>query len=132
MTEPVWITERMAAGLHAMVMAQFGGGDTGILDENGFGAALTRPRNKWAYEEGLDLFDYAAAYAFGIVKGHVFRNGNKRTGHLVADVFLRMNGFTPTGIDEAATYGMIVSVASGEAGERELAAFYRSMYGRSL
>lgn len=35
----------------------------------------------------------AAAYAEAIVRAHPFNDGNKRTGFLVAVVFLGLNGF---------------------------------------
>lgn len=39
-----------------------------------------------------DIFVMAAAYAHGIIKNHPFVDGNKRTGMLVAIVFLELNG----------------------------------------
>lgn len=39
-----------------------------------------------------DVFELAAAYAVYIVLGHVFSDGNKRTGSAAALVFLHLNG----------------------------------------
>jgi death-on-curing protein len=36
----------------------------------------------------------AAAYAVGIVQGHPFTDGNKRTGFMAAAAFLELNGLT--------------------------------------
>lgn len=38
------------------------------------------------------LADKAAFYMFGIVTGHIFQDGNKRTGLGAARLFLRLNG----------------------------------------
>ena len=45
---------------------------------------------------GIEMYptitDKAAFYMFSIVTGHVFQDGNKRTGLGAARIFLRMNG----------------------------------------
>ena len=45
---------------------------------------------------GVEMYpvisDKAAFYMFSIVTGHVFQDGNKRTGLGAARIFLRMNG----------------------------------------
>ena len=47
------------------------------------------------------LFQKAAVYAHHIITGHVFLDGNKRTGLGSAFKFLELNGFaTPVGIDD--------------------------------
>lgn len=38
------------------------------------------------------VFRKAAAYAYHIIKNHIFRDGNKRTGMEAAFLFLRSNG----------------------------------------
>lgn len=48
-----------------------------------------------------NLFQKAALYAHHIIAGHVFLDGNKRTGLARAFKFLEMNGLpTPDGIDD--------------------------------
>ena len=39
-----------------------------------------------------DVPELAAAYAFGLVKNHAYRDGNKRIGFLAMVTFLGMNG----------------------------------------
>ena len=47
------------------------------------------------------LFQKAAVYAHHIIRGHVFLDGNKRTGLSCALRFLEVNGLKrPTGIDD--------------------------------
>lgn len=126
MSEPDWIEDREAAALHERAIAQFGGLAGGIRDESLFKAALARPLNKWHYEEQRpDLFTLAAAYCFGIAKGHVFHHdGNKRTAHAVAAVFLENNGYSQLA-PEAEAVAMMIAVADGSVTESELARWFR-------
>jgi death-on-curing protein len=125
MNEPVWVTEEVARAINEHQIARYGGFQSGVRDENLFMAALGRPLNKWHYEEPQpDLFDLAAAYCFAIVKGHVFHDANKRSGHLIAITFLRQNGFRPTA-PEVDVVAMMVNVANGSVGEGGLARWFR-------
>ncbi|MGE5205427.1 MAG: type II toxin-antitoxin system death-on-curing family toxin [Chlamydiota bacterium] len=52
----------------------------------------TDSANQAAYGKP-DTAALAAAYAYGLVRNHPFADGNKRTGWVVARVFLADNGF---------------------------------------
>jgi death on curing protein len=93
MTPPVWISEALARMIHDDQIARYGG-SLGTRDESLFLASLDRPRNLFAYGDNPNLFDLAAAYAFGIAKNHPFVDGNKRTGFVLAAVFLELNGYS--------------------------------------
>lgn len=101
MTSPIWISEALARTIHDDQIARYGG-SLGIRDESLFLASLDsavrtlreRPRNLFSYGDNPNLFDLAAAYAFGIAKNHPFIDGNKRTAFVLAAVFLEINGFT--------------------------------------
>ena len=93
MNAPTWISEALARTIHDDQIARYGG-SLGIRDESLFLASLDRPRNLFAYGDNPNLFDLAAAYAFGIAKNHPFIDGNKRTAFVLAAVFLEINGFT--------------------------------------
>lgn len=97
--------------------------DEGLLD-----SALNRPLNKFAYEEP-DLFDLAAAYAYGIATNHPFVDGNKRTAYVAALTFLRLNGYR---LEASATekYETFIRLASGEMEEMELSDWFRRCSGR--
>jgi death on curing protein len=125
MNEPVWVTEEVARAINEHQIARYGGFQSGVREENLFMAALGRPLNKWHYEEPQpDLFDLAAAYCFAVVKGHVFHDGNKRSGHMIATAFLERNGYlhAPPETDVVA---MMVNVADGSVGEGGLARWFR-------
>jgi death-on-curing protein len=122
--EPLWISAEEALAINRMLVAQFGGLDAGIRDENLLRAALARPLNKWHYDEQKpDLMLLAAAYAFGIAKGHVFHDGNKRAAYVVATTFLEINGIvcTPAQPDIVAT---MIAVADGSMSEAALASWF--------
>jgi death-on-curing protein len=92
-TEPIWVDAADATAANHLLVAEFGGLAAGPRDENLLLAAIARPLNKWHYAETRpSLFELAAAYAFGIARGHVFHDGNKRTALAVALAFLRANG----------------------------------------
>ena len=78
--------------IHDELLGRYGGSSTpghrGDLD--GVTAAVLAVEN--AYYD--DVFELAAAYAVYIVMGHVFGDGNKRTGSAAALVFLDLNGIT--------------------------------------
>lgn len=126
MKEPVWIDDREAVAIQERLIVLFGGLAGGVRDENLFKAALARPLNKWHYDEPkVDLLVLAAAYCFGIAKGHVFHDGNKRTAHAVAAVFLENNGWAHTP-DEHDVVNVMVAVADGSMSEERLATWFKT------
>jgi len=67
------------------------GGAPGLRDAGLLENACARAMNLAAYG-APDVFDLAAAYAFGIAKAHAFIDGNKRTAFVACATFLRLNG----------------------------------------
>ena len=125
MNEPVWITDREAVALHQRLITLFGGLEGGARHEHLLQAALARPLNKWHYDDSPpDLYDLAAAYAFAIARGHVFLDGNKRTAHALAAVFLANNGIIHAAPEDEVV-AVMVALADGSLSEAELAAWFR-------
>ena len=91
MSEPIWISDKVAKSIHADQIVQHGG-SPGIRDENLLSASLARPRHLFTYGE-TTLFDLAAAYGYGLAKNHPFIDGNKRTAFAVMATFLVINGY---------------------------------------
>jgi death-on-curing protein len=92
-----FITDIAAVDLaHSIALEQWGG-LTGVRDEAAIEAALHRAMNKVSYGGGVDLFDLAAAYAFGLATAHGYVDGNKRTAWMVCVAFLDLNGYAVTG-----------------------------------
>jgi death-on-curing protein len=128
-SEPLWITDREAVALNHRLTTLFGGLGGGARDENLLRAALARPINKWHYDHPRpDLYELAAAYVFAIARGHVFLDGNKRTAHAVAAVFLLNNGIEHAAAEEEVVAAMI-GAAEGSLSELELAAWLRATCG---
>ncbi len=119
--EPKWLDRRVLAAAHSALLAQHGGAQ-GIRDEGLLDSALARPRNLLSYGNP-DIFELAAAYAYGIARNHPFLDGNKRAAFLAAYVFLRRNGYRPE-MSEAETVVMMNRLAARDLCESELTAWF--------
>ena len=98
--EPCWLTREAVLAIHAQLLARFGG-SAGIREDNMLESALAKPRQLHAYGQP-NVYEMAAAYAFGIVKNHPFVDWNKRAGFVAAYTFLGINGFDFTAPEEEA------------------------------
>ena len=83
-----------------------------------------RPQNLALYGQP-DIFDCAAAYAFGLAKNHPFIDGNKRAAFLGAGMFLRLNGHRLTATPPDATLTML-ALAAGDLTEPAYAVWLRT------
>lgn len=83
-------------------------------------SALARARNKWVYGEERDIAGLAAAYGFGLVTSHPYRDGNKRIGFMAIATFLGLNGYELT-VADAEVVTEIVALAAGRVTEEDLA-----------
>jgi death-on-curing protein len=111
--------------LHADQVALYGG-DQGVRDLGLLESAIAQPQATFGGEcLHKDLFEMAAAYLFHIVQNHPFLDGNKRTGAVAALVFLDLNRVEITA-PKGSVYEITMSVATGQAGKAEVAAFFRS------
>lgn len=106
------------------------GGLAGLRDENGLEAALARPRQKWHYDPTIDVASLGAAYAFGLITNHPYRDGNKRIGFLAMVTFLELHdlAFTATDADVVVE---ILAVAAGRRSEDELIDWVREHSSKS-
>ncbi len=93
MTEPEFLEPDAVLFVHDQALREYGGVH-GLKDEGLLHSALGRPINKLAYAEpgSLDLFDLAAAYAYGLASNHAFNDANKRTAWACCVLFLKVNG----------------------------------------
>ena len=87
-------------------------------------SALARPRQKWHHAGATDIPILAAAYAFGLIKNHAYRDGNKRIGFLALATFLGMNGHQLNATD-AEVVAEFVALADGSVSEDALADWIR-------
>ena len=117
-----WVREDIVYAVHERQLAEHGG-LPGVLNEGSLEAALARLRNLAAYEKP-DAAALAAAYACGLVRNHPFADGNKRTGWVVARLFLADNGLRLQ-FDPADAVRTVEAMAAGTLGEGELAEWFR-------
>ena len=121
--EPSWLTRVVVDAVHHDQLREHGG-LPGIRDENVLESALARPQQKWHYADNTDVPMLAAAYAFGLVKNHPYRDGNKRIGFLAMVTFLGMNGYELETTD-AEVVAEILALADGSVSEDALADWIR-------
>ena len=112
--------------IHAAAIARFGGLD-GVRDEGILKSALAQPFQTFGDEHLYpDPIEKACRYAFGIISGHPFLDGNKRTGAALLGTYLRVSGidFKP---DHASFLETILGVADGSIAYDELVHWVRDV-----
>ena len=122
-SEPQWLSRIVVDAIHNDQLREHGG-LPGIRDENVLESALARPQQKWHYAETADIAMLAAAYGFGLVKNHPYRDGNKRIGFLAIVTFLGINGHVLEATD-IEVIAEILALADGRVSEEELADWIR-------
>ncbi len=103
--------------MHAALLERWGGSEGGghrDVDYEGVEAAVQAVKNSY-YESREEL---AAAYAVYIVQGHVFVDGNKRTGAAATLTFLLADGGRTRRSSKEVAQAMLDLQARAEAGER--------------
>ena len=121
--EPTWLSRMVVDAIHADQLREHGG-LTGVRDDNLLESALARPRQAWHYATVTDVPVLAAAYAFGLVRNHPYRDGNKRIGFLAMVTFLGINGYAFEGTDEDVVT-QFVGLAAGQVSEEDVSAWLR-------
>lgn len=123
-TEPVFLLLADVLDIHRDEIERYGG-EFGLRDQGLLESALAMPAagivGQYLHE---DVYAMAAAYLFHIVKNHPFVDGNKRTGAMVAFVFLGLNGLA-LNAKEPAYQELVLSVAEGHSGKDEITEFFR-------
>src|SRR2546429_7938031 len=82
--------------LHEAIMRDTGQAPALLRDAGLLESAVMRPQMAAHYEDA-DLVTQAAYLIGGIAPAHPFVDGNKRTGMLAAEAFLRLNGMRYSG-----------------------------------
>ena len=121
--EPHWLSRVVVDAIHNDQLREHGG-LPGIRDENALESALARPQQKWHYAERTVVPLLAAAYAFGLVRNHPSRDGNKRIGFLAMVTFLGLNGHDLTATD-GEVVAEILALAEATVSEEALADWIR-------
>lgn len=117
-----FLSRQVVEALHAEQLRRHGG-SRGLRDDNALESALHRAENNAAYGNP-DVYELAAAYAFGLARNHPFVDGNKRTAIVTAMLFLALNGHRMTA-DSGRIYMFTMALAAGEIDEVGAATFFR-------
>ena len=121
---PVFLTLDEVLDIHRDQIQRYGG-TPGIRDLGLLQSALAQPEAAFGGQFlHADLFEMAAAYLFHITQNHPFVDGNKRAGTATALVFLDMNDIEVNAPEDDLVQ-LVLDVAQGNAGKKEIADFFR-------
>ena len=105
--------------LHEAIYERYGG-DVGVLNDGMLDSALQAPFQTFGGEELIpDTKEKIVRLAFGLIKNHAFRDGNKRIGALVLLTLLELNGYKVNATN-AEFADIIMGVAASEKDEKDL------------
>jgi death-on-curing protein len=121
--EPTWLDLDIVLEIHRRDLGRHGGA-AGLRDLGLLESAMARPQWLYEFNKEADLHDFAAAYAFGIVRNHPFIDGNKRLGYVAACTFLRFNGWH-VAVRQGEAVRTVLELADGNLTEDELAVWLR-------
>lgn len=115
----IYLTKVQILELHRKMVLRHGGffvmNSDNLINSNSFGYLLEAVRSD-VHGQCLysTVLEKAAAYAFFIIKDHVFYDGNKRTGLESAMAFLDLNGYYLRGesISRKELVGLGLSIAN--------------------
>ncbi len=91
MEELIHIEAESILAIHDAVLRS-SGGRAGERQDLSINAVLGRIHNRILYSPFNNLLEVGAFYAESIAKGHVFIDGNKRTGLITMMIFFEVNG----------------------------------------
>ena len=112
-----YVTKRMVLVIHRLCLNLTGGyGTDGVNLRAGQGLGFVDyvfANEVFGQRIYPDIFHQAAAYMFHIIKGHIFTDGNKRTGLAVAITFLEWNGILFAPLPDEAVFDFVMALAGG-------------------
>ena len=122
MSDPAFLTLDEVLAIHADQIRRYGG-KSGLRDlallQSALGTTETTFEGDYLH---TDLFEMAAAYLFHIVRNHPFVDGNKRTGLMVALVFLGLNDLELS-VALKELFKLVSGVSTGEVAKAAVAVF---------
>ncbi len=113
-----WLTSAAVLAIHEDLIARYGGA-SGLRVSALLESAIARPKHVATYETGVRVPQWAAGYAWGLLRNHPFLDGNKRVALAAMTVFLDLNGWE-LACNEVEETTMILKAAAGEISERVL------------
>ena len=115
----ITLTKEQIIMLHEAIYERYGG-SCGVLNEGMLDSALQAPFQTFGGEELFpDTKDKILRLAYGLIKNHSFRDGNKRIGALVLLVLLELNGWHVNATNKEFA-DIIMGIAASEKDEEDL------------
>ena len=115
----ITLTKEQIIMLHEAIYERYGG-SCGVLNEGMLDSALQAPFQTFGEEELFpDTKDKILRLAYGLIKNHSFRDGNKRIGALVLLVLLELNGYKVNATNEEFA-DIIMGIAASEKDDTDL------------
>ncbi len=115
----ITLTKEQIIMLHEAIYERYGG-SCGVLNEGMLDSALQAPFQTFGGEELFpDTKDKILRLAYGLIKNHSFRDGNKRIGALVLLVLLELNGWHVKATNEEFA-DIIMGIAASEKDDEDL------------
>ena len=115
----ITLSKEQVVMLHKRIFERYGG-TCGVLNEEMLDSALQAPFQTYGGEELFpDTLEKIVRLAYGLIKNHSFRDGNKRIGALVLLTELELNGYHVRATNEELT-GMIMGIAASEKDDTDL------------
>lgn len=115
----ITLSKEQVVMLHKRIFERYGGA-CGVLNEEMLDSALQAPFQTYGGEELFpDTLEKIVRLAYGLIKNHSFRDGNKRIGALVLLTELELNGYHVRATNEEFA-GMIMGIAASEKDDTDL------------
>jgi len=115
----ITLTKDQIIMLHEAIYERYGGA-LGVLNEGMLDSALQAPFQTFGGEELLpETKDKIIRLAYGLIKNHSFRDGNKRIGALVLITLLEINGYHVSATNEEFA-DIIMGIAASEKNDKDL------------
>lgn len=115
----ITLTKDQIIMLHKAIYERYGGA-LGVLNEGMLDSALQAPFQTFGGEELLpETKDKIIRLAYGLIKNHSFRDGNKRIGALVLLTLLEINGYHVSATNEEFA-DIIMGIAASEKNDKDL------------
>ena len=115
----ITLTKDQIIMLHNAIYERYGGA-LGVLNEGMLDSALQAPFQTFGGEELLpETKDKIIRLAYGLIKNHSFRDGNKRIGALVLLTLLEINGYHVNATNEEFA-DIIMGIAASEKDDKDL------------
>lgn len=88
-----YLTAEEVLQLHFQVIEDYGGSH-GVRSEDRLNSVVLAPQQSvFGADQYVAVYQKAAVYMRNIIGDHPFADGNKRTGIVVASIFLMQNGY---------------------------------------